>query len=982
MQSLIHFCEFGFFAFYETNTMKKITPLIFILATVSSISFAQWQQTNGPYVVPIPNCITSDGTNVFIGTWSGVLLSTNNGSTWTQMNNGLTNIRVESLAISGGNIFAGTGDGVFLSNNNGTSWTAINIGFTNFLVTALAVNGSNIFMGTWIHGVYLSTNNGSSWTAVNTGLTDTVVNALAISGSNIFAGTNGGVFLSTNNGNSWTAVNTGLTNLQVESLAISGTNIFAGTATGGVFLSTNNGSSWSAMNTGLTATWITSLAISGSNIFSGTYSGVFLSTNNGGTWTAVNSGLADVDISSLAVSGTNIFATTYSKKVYLSSNNGGIWNRVSTGSTTNQSSSVCALAIRDTNIFAGTGIDRFNTSVPANGDVALSTTNGNSWSVVNTGLPNIEIMALAISDSNIFAATAAGLFRSTNNGSSWTVSNNGISGYYFTSLAINGANIFTGNLWGNDGVFLSTDNGSSWTPVSNGLTHHSIWSLAVSGTNIFAGTEGGGVFLSTNNGSNWTAVNNGLPDTNVISLAVSGGNVFAGTYSGGVFLSSNNGSTWSAKNNGLTDSTIMSFATIGNNIFAGTYRDGVFLSADTGNTWMPVNTGLTDTIVNTLAISGSNIFAGTLGGLWRRPLSEMILLATIDSIHSVTSCNASDGSIFITPSGGTGSYTYLWSPGGFTTQDISNLSPGSYTVNVADAIGSFASVSQNIYVMPPPTQLSICITTVDSITSSKNILIWEKPITTEIDSFRIYREIASVYTHIGSVPYSTLSTFTDSTNGVDPKISSYLYKISSVDTNGVEGALSNAHETMFLQVTQPNPPAFDLTWTDYCGFPVAIYYIYRDSIHNNSWEKIDSAYWGTNVFTDSFPPNDSARYRIEAFPPTSCTATIKNPIPLATTVKGSKSNSQEKLANPVSVAEISSDNWLKVYPNPSNGKFTVAVASGSQYTAEVYNIFGEKIFGKTVNHRQDINLSEANGIYFLRIHTENGVANRKIVISR
>ena len=51
--------------------------------------------------------------------------------------------------MSGSNIFAGTyDDGVFLSTNNGTSWTAVNSGLTDLDVYSLAVSGSTIFAGT------------------------------------------------------------------------------------------------------------------------------------------------------------------------------------------------------------------------------------------------------------------------------------------------------------------------------------------------------------------------------------------------------------------------------------------------------------------------------------------------------------------------------------------------------------------------------------------------------------------------------------------------------------------------------------------------------------------------------------------------------------------------------------------------------------------------------------------------------------------
>src|SRR5262249_16443315 len=45
----------------------------------------------------------------------GVYVSTDDGATWAEMNNGLTNRRVGHLLLSDGRLFAGTdGDGVFL----------------------------------------------------------------------------------------------------------------------------------------------------------------------------------------------------------------------------------------------------------------------------------------------------------------------------------------------------------------------------------------------------------------------------------------------------------------------------------------------------------------------------------------------------------------------------------------------------------------------------------------------------------------------------------------------------------------------------------------------------------------------------------------------------------------------------------------------------------------------------------------------------
>lgn len=63
---------------------------------------------------------------------------------------------------------------------------------------------------------------------------------------------------------------------------------------------------------------------------------------------------------------------------------------------------------------------------------------------------------------------------------------------------------------------------------------------------------------------------------------------------------------------------------------------------------------------------------------------------TANAIGTPQSANgAADGTASVTPSGGTPTYSYIWSTGG-TTQSINGLLPGSYTVTVTDANGCTA----------------------------------------------------------------------------------------------------------------------------------------------------------------------------------------------------------------------------------------------------------------------------------------------------
>lgn len=70
-------------------------------------------------------------------------------------------------------------------------------------------------------------------------------------------------------------------------------------------------------------------------------------------------------------------------------------------------------------------------------------------------------------------------------------------------------------------------------------------------------------------------------------------------------------------------------------------------------------------------------------------------MSSINMLKFDPACQASNGSITATPIGGQSPYTYLWNTGG-TSNSISNLNPGTYSVTVTDASGCTLSNSISI----------------------------------------------------------------------------------------------------------------------------------------------------------------------------------------------------------------------------------------------------------------------------------------------
>ena len=73
-------------------------------------------------------------------------------------------------------------------------------------------------------------------------------------------------------------------------------------------------------------------------------------------------------------------------------------------------------------------------------------------------------------------------------------------------------------------------------------------------------------------------------------------------------------------------------------------------------------------------------------------ITQPAALVANQSVTQPSACGASDGSIGLSPTGGTIPYTYSWSSGS-TSATLSNLASGSYTVTITDAVACTSSAA-------------------------------------------------------------------------------------------------------------------------------------------------------------------------------------------------------------------------------------------------------------------------------------------------
>ena len=349
-------------------------------------------------------------------------------------------------------------------------------------------------------------------------------------------------------------------------------------------------------------------------------------------------------------------------------------------------------------------------------------------------------------------------------------------------------------------------------------------------------------------------------------------------------------------------------------------------------------------------------------------------IITVDSTITASCLDGNGGSVFISISGQSGPYSYQWSNGGGTNEDLVNVSPGTYAVMVTAGNGCSSMLSGEVLKQLPNVQ-AVCLVTVDT-TSGYNLVVWEKEAVDYLSHYNIYQEQtqAGVYNLVGSTEYDSLSQFVDSL--ASPNIRSYRYKIGAVDTCGIESELSWEHKTIHLVKSSFGGDNY-LSWDSYEGFtyPSFIVWRYTDQL---GWVNIYTLPSTINSFTDVAPVGTNIDYMIEAVPNEPCTSTK------AQDHNTTRSNRHTIIAPNTNGIEEPINTFVSLYPNPTNDLFTIDLSkvNPNRWSVEVYDVSGKTVSFdqnlKTNMHIIDLSKAES-GIYLVRVQIGNDMIFQKVV---
>lgn len=389
---------------------------------------------------------------------SGILLSTDNGNTWSRKNFGEGAFYLDHLPLlfdEPSNSFYAVEPywDIFKSNDYGNTWSLVShINYNQPDIFCFDSNQEDrLFVGS-VDGLKYSSDFGYNWIQSDSGIYATNLNNLTLLPyDRLYVGTYRGTFKLAEDKVNW------IKDSSLVGSFITSNNGDYFLSNRKIYKSTDNGNAWSTVFEPALSFSATSELTQTTNgyIFSGgwEYGGVhgtgvsmiWRSVNNGVTWEAVYSNFGDKLIYTVVKSEEDI-------------------------------------------LIAG-GND---------GQIIRSTDLGETWSSSNNGVPSdASIVVIRVgTNGTIFAGTDNyGIFRSTNAGVSWSTANNGLNSVNIKSISINSVGrVFAGTP---DGVFVSNDNGDHWNSINIGLLDVSILSLLCDSLDyLYAATVATGVYRS------------------------------------------------------------------------------------------------------------------------------------------------------------------------------------------------------------------------------------------------------------------------------------------------------------------------------------------------------------------------------------------------------------------------------------------------------------------------------------------------------
>lgn len=659
-------------------------------------------------------------------------------------------------------------------------------------------------------------------------------------------------------------------------------------------------------------------------VFVGTANGGVYSTSNLTSWTARPVGLKSGKITALAHTGKLLIAGTADSGVF---------------------------------VFTGfTGTDRF-------------------WRKKNKGLTNLKITALvAVNENTIFAGTnGGGVFKSTDKGENWVaVNNDNLHHLEITGLAKKGNRVFVLGA----GVWATDDLGATWFDYNDDNTRHIDGSNEISyneTTNELFVVNNDGVFKTTVNAdtiSSYSIATTGLPSGIVINgISNNGTNWYLSTNQG-VYTSPSNAISWTSMKAGLTTLNINTVASVNTTTIAGSTQIGIFSVKSPATTWSLFNNGFNNIKTYSVATSDSiSVVANEFGVFVSRNIIRSTIIPYVKSVNGLTdSLNVNDiifaekylvagtsnGGVFVSADTG-------------KTWNAFNV--GLSTLNIKKLFYS----NGNVYAVA--NNGSVFVIDLKSVSWS-NITFNLGYINADVSSLSFFGDkiLATTRTHgvfVKSLSGSTWTAQNTDLSNLDVTSSTVWLNKILIGTNG---------NGVFVSDTA------SISWNKTLTRPVGSH---TDSVDNQyNAEYIQAMLTNAGFVFASYKGGLFATYdggktwvpggnqfNIPTYSNYNKISIAAGRVFVTTDNNSVYSNALSELPTiPTAIENEYVASSVSVYPNPNNGKFTVA---DDVTEIAIYDLSG-KLLNTFVS--TNVTVEYPKGIYILKAKTSKGLATQKLVI--
>ena len=500
-----------------------------------------------------------------------------------------SNIVYASTGIFDREAYNDIGVGVLKSTDAGNSWSQINNGLTNLFVGYLEMHPNNpdiLFAATgageqqhygYTHGgIFKTDNGGQSWRHVLH--CPDHLNSVVFSPSDtdvVYAAHNSFFYRSEDGGENWTNLGLwgppGISPGSPIGMAVSPTNplvVFANNYNGGNFKSEDGGETWVNASNGYTGASLRMIKVDPGNarkVYCVGRSGTFSSSNSGYTWKGLTYFPLMNDSLSIAIhplDSQNILVT-------LDASEGAIYGTTDGGSS-------WRLLYLYPDIYDSSNLHSFKA-------IKFSPSNP---SIIYAGMRRVQTMG-SIDPGD---GPSQGMFKSSDGGQTWNQINTGLEETYrkcINEILIDPDDpevVYIGTY--KNGIWKTTNGGGLWVCKTTQLEElDDARSLAMHPVNhnvIFAGTRGNGIWKTTDGGDTWKNISIGMPiNASILSIVFDPTDpqtIYAADLTSGVYISKDGGQTWYIMNGGLTTRSVISLdiSSDGSILYAATSGEGVF----------------------------------------------------------------------------------------------------------------------------------------------------------------------------------------------------------------------------------------------------------------------------------------------------------------------------------------------------------------------------------------------------------------------